>query len=298
MDDFVNVYRQKLNLPNANFSLIDHEEAMVATVFKITQSGYPDLILKICFRKEDLLRESFFLNHFASKIPVPRMIQLIEPEDHLPGAILMECLIGSCFQSQNLDNKLAWKIGSILACIHLEQAEGYGDLTDPQHLSVDSRIPFRIKFEEGLEECKDHLPKNLLETCEQHFDRNINLLTSTDGPCMIHRDFRPSNIIVLNGNVQGIIDWSSGRGGFAEEDFCPLEFGEWSFESEDKNSFLQGYASIRTIPNYQLIMPLLCLNRAVAAIGFTIKRKTWKSKNAKLYQINRHYLESLTTSLH
>ena len=34
--------------------------------------------------------------------------------------------------------------------------------------------------------------------------------------------------MVLNNQIQGVIDWSSGRGGFAEEDFCPIEQGEWS----------------------------------------------------------------------
>jgi Ser/Thr protein kinase RdoA (MazF antagonist) len=186
---------------------------------------------------------------------------------------------------------LASEIGALLARIHLEHAEGYGDLTDPSHLSSDPRIPFNIKFEEGLEECKGHLPDSLLETCRRHFDRDIDLLLSADGPCVIHRDFRPGNIIASDGKVRGIIDWSSGRGGFSEDDFCPLEFGEWP--ASCKSSFLEGYASIRKVPDYKRIMPLLHLSRAVAAVGFTVKRGTWESRNSKLYQSNRYYIESI-----
>jgi hypothetical protein len=91
--------------------------------------------------------------------------------------------------------------------------------------------------------------------------------------------------------VQGIIDWSSSRGGFAEEDFVPLEFGEWP--ANFKNSFLEGYASIRRVPNYKPMMPLLRLSRAIGAIGFTVKRGTFGTKNAKIYQFNRTYLEGL-----
>ena len=265
---------------------------MVAVVFKITQSRSPDLILKVCSRKGDFLRESYFLRHFAGKIPVPRIIQFIEPENGIDGAVLMECLVGELLKIDVIDTKLAYEVGSLLACIHLESAEGYGDLTDSTHLSADPRIPFTIKFEEGLKECESHLPERLLATCKRHFNKDINLLLSADGPCIIHRDFRPGNLIADHGKLQGIIDWSSARGGFAEDDFCPLEFGEWP--GSCKNSFLKGYASIRRVPDYKSMMPLLRLSRAIAAVGFTVKRGTWQSRNSKLYQFSRRHLESLS----
>ena len=291
MASLIPLYKERLNLPEAKFTFIDHEDAMVAAVFKISQPGSPDLILKVCSRKGDFLRESYFLSRFAGKIPVPKIIQLIEPEAGLDAAVLMECVQGDLLKSETVTKALASEIGSLLARIHLEHAEGYGDLTDPSHLSSDPRIPFTMKFEEGLEECKGHLPESLLETCRRHFDKDIDLLLSADGPCVIHRDFRPGNIIASDGKVRGIIDWSSGRGGFAEDDFCPLEFGEWP--EGCKSSFLEGYASIRKVPDYKPMMPLLRLSRAVAAVGFTVKRGTWESRNSKLYQFSLRYLESL-----
>ena len=83
MDNLADLYRRKLNLPNAVFTHIDHEDATVATVFKISQEGKTDLILKVCSRKEDFLRESYFLNHFTGKVLVPKIIQLIESEKGL-----------------------------------------------------------------------------------------------------------------------------------------------------------------------------------------------------------------------
>lgn len=291
MDDLADLYRRKLNLPNAIFTYIDHEDAMVAAVFKISQPGSRDLILKVCSRKGDFLRESYFLSRFAGKIPAPKIIRLIEPEEGLDGAVLMECIPGDLLKSETVAKALALEIGALLARIHLEHANGYGDLTDPTHLSTDPRVPFKMKFEEGLEECKGHLPESLLETCRRHFNKDIDLLLSADGPCIIHRDFRPGNLIATHGKVQGIIDWSSARGGFAEDDFCPLEFGEWPEGCKD--SFLKGYSSIRKVPNYKPMMPLLRLSRAVAAVGFTVKRGTWESRNSKLYKFSRHHLESL-----
>lgn len=285
------IYRQKLNFPHALFIHMDHADAMVATVFKIIRSGSPDLILKICSRKDDYLRESYFLSFFAGKIPLPKVIQLIEPEEGVDGAILMECVQGDLLELETVSKALAWEIGTLLARIHLERTKGYGDLINTASLSKDPRTSFRSKFEEGLEECKDHLPERLLKICRSHFDKDIDLLLSADGPCVIHRDFRPGNLIAFDGKIRGIIDWSSSRSGFAEDDFYPLEFGKWP--EGCKNFFLEGYASIRKVPNYKQMMPLLCLSRAIAAIGFTVKRGTWNSKHAKLYQFHRRNLEQL-----
>lgn len=290
MNDFADLYRHKLNFPSAVFTHIDHEDAMVAAVFKISQQGNPDLILKVCSRKGDFMREAYFLNRFAGKLPVPRIIKLIEPEDGLDGAVLMECISGDLLKSETVSSSLAMEIGALLAQIHIEPADGYGDLTDPAHLSADPRVPFTMKFKEGMEECKGHLPESLLETCWSQFNKDIDLLLAADGPLVIHRDFRPGNLISYHGKVEGIIDWSSGRGGFAEDDFCPLEFGEWPDKS--KNAFLEGYASIRRVPDYKPMMSLLRLSRAIAAVGFTVKRGTYASRNAKLYQFSRKYLES------
>jgi hypothetical protein len=43
-------------------------------------------------------------------------------------------------------------------------------------------------------------------------------------------------------------------------------------------------------PNYNLI-PFLRLNKAIATIGFTVKRGTWES--SRVYQPNRQFLETL-----
>lgn len=272
MDTLINWYQHRLNLKEAIFSRIDHDDAMVAIVYKITQSNGKLLILKICSRSGEYLREAYFLEHFAEKLPVPRIIQLVPPEANVHGAILMECLPGELLKIEDIHDKLAYEIGALLGRMHLEGVESHGDLTDPISLSINPRIPFTMKFEEGMDECRDHLPSDLLTNVRQYFDKHIDLLLSIDGPCIVHRDFRPGNIIIDQGKIQGIIDWSSARGGFAEEDFCPLEFGEWSTNSAYKNAFLSGYESIRKVPHYLHIMQLLRLSRAIATIGFTVKR--------------------------
>jgi hypothetical protein len=190
MDSLISRYKHQLNFPAAHFTLIDHEDAMVATVFKVTQPNGEEFILKICSRTGDYLREAYFLNRFRAKIPIPRVIQLVPPKDDLHGAILMEFLPGGLLNTERLTDQLCFEIGSLLATIHLDSVKGYGDLTEPGRLSSDPRIPFTLKFDEGIDECRDHLPSSLLEKCRRYYDTHIDLLLEADGPCVIHRDFR------------------------------------------------------------------------------------------------------------
>jgi aminoglycoside phosphotransferase (APT) family kinase protein len=286
------LYQQRLNLQGAIFSRIDHDDAMVAIVYKVTLPTGVELILKISRRPSDYLREVYFLKQFAGALPVPRIIQLIQPETGVNGAILMECLRGALLKITDFTYAMAYELGSCLARIHLNRVGGYGDLTEPQNLSSDPRVYFIPKYEEGFTECSNHLPQALLEQCRSYFKEHIALLATVDGPCIVHRDFRAGNVIVGNGKIQGIIDWASGRASFAEEDFCPIEHGEWPMDQVRKKSFLAGYAGIRQVPDYSAIMPLLRMSRALATIGFTVKSGTWNNSHARAYQFNRQFLET------
>lgn len=289
--DILSFYKQCLNLQEAGFSHIDHEDAMVAIVFKITQPNGEQLVLKVCDRPNDYFREIYFLQHFANTLPVPKIIHCIEPTTDIHGAILMECLSGTLLKVEELTEPLATEIGRCLALIHSNRLPGYGDPIGD--LSSDPRAYFTLKFKEGLEECNHHLPLDLIEGCRRYYEKHISLLQSVDGPCIVHRDYRPGNLMVDSGKLQGIIDWAGARASFAEEDFCSIEHGEWTTKSYIKNALLAGYASLRPVPDYARLVPFLRLNKAIATIGFTVKRGTWKSSSANLYRFNREFLDIL-----
>lgn len=297
MDSLISAYQHRLGLQNSTFSQIAHDDAMVAIVYKVIQKSGSPLILKVCTRSKDFLREVYFLKHFAGALPVPDICALVPPEADVKGAILMQYLPGELLKMGDLTESLSHEIGALLARIHLNRTSGYGDLTQPGTLCLDPRTYFAQKLEEGLSECDNHLPRAMLEQSRRYLNENLHLLTQADGPCMVHRDFRPGNILVAEGRLQGIIDWAAGRSSFAQEDLCPLEHGEWPMNPEQKESFLAGYASIRPLPDYSAMMPLLRLSRAYATIGFTVKSGTWKSEHARVYRFNRAFLESFCWNL-
>lgn len=284
-------YREHFHLQKALFSKIDHREAMVALVYKVTLDNEKGYILKISDRKLDYLREVYFLNYFKDLLPVPKIIAHIPPNDRLDGAILMEYLPGTLLQIEDVKDDLVYEVGGFLAKIHLNRQLGYGDLI-LERLDPDPKVPFVLKFQEGLDECKDHLPKTLIKNAECYFEKHLFLIESVDGPSIIHRDFRPGNLLINQGKLAGIIDWAGARSGFVEEDLFSLEHGEWAKNRMIQKPFLEGYASIRPLPNYTLLLPLLRLNKAIASIGFTVKKGTWNNKDAIFYQYNRQFLET------
>ena len=85
MNDPVLLYQKRLNLEKASFFRIEHEDASVAVVYKIIQSDGKELILKICTRSNDYLREIYFLSRLAGQMPIPKIIRLVEPEKGIHG---------------------------------------------------------------------------------------------------------------------------------------------------------------------------------------------------------------------
>ncbi|MBB64871.1 MAG: hypothetical protein CMO81_07375 [Waddliaceae bacterium] len=291
MENRIKKYREELNLKEAVFTLIDHDHTMIALVYRVTQLDGTSLILKISSEEEDYRRELYFLRYLEKKYPSPLLLDSIEPHSNIYGAILMECFEGDLLQERDWSDSLAFEIGANLAKLHTNRTAAYGDLIREKTLLFSSREYFEKKFKEELSECMSHFSVSLIEKIQSYFDAHSHYLDKVDGPCIVHRDFRPGNIIVNQGKLQGIIDWASARSGFAEQDLCTMIHPKY------KKSLLEGYRSIRKVPKYELVMPLLQLSRALAVIGYAIKSNTWNSSNRDIYIRNCRFLELFNFSL-
>lgn len=283
-----NPYLKLLNLKSDSLCKIVHEDAMVAEVYKVLRTDGQELILKISERERDFYREAYFLKLLSNLLPVPKIIQLVEPSQGVHGAILMECLRGDLLSEDQLNGGLARELGSCLAILHKTRASGYGDPLD-SNLSKSPAEYFAFKFYEGIEECKSQLPLQVLKKWEQYFKNHVDRLSSVDGPCFVHRDFRSGNILAYKGSLQGIIDWAGARASFAEEDFGSIFHRPWL--TPYMADFLSGYESVRDVPDYIPLIPFLRFNRAIAITGYIIKKGTWKTTDSKLYDFNRMLLD-------
>ncbi len=291
-------YIALLNLDRElRFSKIDHDDAIVADVYRIEYLDKPCFILKICDRPNDYSSEVYFLNYFEKHIQVPKIIKSIAPSKENHAAILMEYLSGCLLKTSLITREIAFQLGKSLAIIHSNKTLGFGYLNRDVELVSEPTAHFKEKFLEAVDECKSHFPADFIVKIRNFFDKNLHLIKDVDGPCIIHRDFRPGNIIVENNCLCGIIDWSSARAGFAEDDFCSIEYGEWGDFNHHKESFFEGYSSIRMVPEYHHLMPLLRLNRAIAAIGFTLMRNTLHTTDTMLYQRNRKFVDGFFEDL-
>jgi Ser/Thr protein kinase RdoA (MazF antagonist) len=284
-------YKTLLGLCGWEFFQIDHEDAIIADVYKVSHPSKPTLILKKCASESEYYRELFFLRHLQSSLPVPRLIDSVAPSSNTAGAILMEYLEGHLLHPNDWSEGLFYELGTVLARLHLNRTDAYGDLTKPEKMQSTAASYFEEKFSEELQECGAHLPNSLITMCERYFSAHRDLFDHVDGPCMIHRDFRPGNIMIRNGKIGGVIDWAGARSGFAEQDFCGMEHPQWPKDAVYKNAFLKGYGNIRPIPDSERIIPLLQIGRALAVIGFCVKSNTWQGKNRKIYEYSRAFLE-------
>lgn len=123
------IYQELLQLDSSStFTKIDHDDAMVATVYKIDQIGKASLILKICERDSDYLSEVHFLKLFSNKISVPRIIGTVTPGMDVYPAVLMQYIPGRLLTPQSITKEIVFSIGKTLANIHQEKASGFGYL--------------------------------------------------------------------------------------------------------------------------------------------------------------------------
>ena len=69
-----------------------------------------------------------FLNRLYKKIPVPKLLDCLEPEGNLQGALLMEYWDGDTLSSSTLTEEQSIKMGALLAQLHEQRTDHLGDI--------------------------------------------------------------------------------------------------------------------------------------------------------------------------
>jgi aminoglycoside phosphotransferase (APT) family kinase protein len=284
---------EALNLNIENWAVIAHKDTISSQVFRLQLQNGAELIAKFPHSSKRWKRETFFLDHLQKILPVAKLQDVIEPSDNFAGAIIMKSIPGALASKESLSQKQAQQMGECLGKLHTLPATHYGDIAQPEKELVTANATIKESFESAYKECTGTLPEKLLSQIESLFYKKLEAIKTFDGPCIVHKDFRPGNVIFQDDRIGGILDFESSLFSFAEEDFAQMEHLVWSTHTATKQSFLDGYQSIRSLPNISAIMPLLRLNKAIGGVGFTIARNTYKDKHQYIFDMNMLYIKTL-----
>jgi aminoglycoside phosphotransferase (APT) family kinase protein len=287
MSSILNVIEKlKLNVSNIE----DVPESFSSDVYKLTLSSGENVYIKIPFNKDKLFREFQVLETLKGVIPVPKVLDIWYGDENTTGALLLSAIQGMpC--TEDIDEKLSFQIGVYHAMLHEVKTPGFGYYaTDGFKLFDQSnwRLHIKTNFEKWREPCKEILDPELYERCIHHFDGAFFALPKPDGPCIVHMDFRPGNILVNGNKVTGIIDFESARGGSSEIDFTKVNRYIWEVNPRTKLPYIEGYQTIRPMLALDTVLPFYDFYDAFSAVVWCKRRGI--EKNQRFLQESIHTL--------
>ncbi|MCZ1268064.1 phosphotransferase family protein [Paenibacillus tundrae] len=265
MSSILNVI-EKLKLNVLNIENVP--ESFSSDVYKLTLRSGEDVYVKIPYNKDKLFREFQMLEILKDVIPVPKVLDIWYGDESNTGALLLSAIQGvPC--SENMDEKLSFQMGVYHAMLHEVKTPGYGYHSTDGFNILDQnnwRLHIKNNFEKWKEPCKELLEPALYERCILHFDGVFSALPDPDGPCFVHMDFRPGNILVNGNKVTGIIDFESARGGSSEIDFTKINRYIWEVNPRTKSQYFEGYQTIRNMLNLEIVLPFYNFYDAFSAV--------------------------------
>ncbi|OAX48123.1 phosphotransferase family protein [Paenibacillus sp. AD87] len=265
MSSILNVI-EKLKLNVLNIENVP--ESFSSDVYKLTLLSGEDVYVKIPYNKDKLFREFQMLEILKDVIPVPKVLDIWYGDESNTGALLLSAIQGvPC--TENMDEKLSFQMGVYHAMLHEVKTPGYGYHSTDGFNILDQnnwRLHIKNNFEKWKEPCKELLEPALYEQCILHFDGVFSALPDPDGPCFVHMDFRPGNILVNGNKVTGIIDFESARGGSSEIDFTKINRYIWEVNPRTKSPYFEGYQTIRNMLNLEIVLPFYNFYDAFSAV--------------------------------
>jgi aminoglycoside phosphotransferase (APT) family kinase protein len=250
-------------------------ESYSSTVRRIVLPDGGRLILKIPYSRQKLLRELTALRALQPSLPVPLVVDAWVPEDddhQNGGAMLLSHMPGAVIEDP-VTPDLARKLGVLLGLLHTHRLPWYGEAFEPADPAAQNwwEVVHR-RFEDWLRFCEGVVAESLLRRAVAAYESLCADLPEPDGPCWVHADFRPGNILVSDAHVTGLIDFESARGGSADYDFVKISLEVWDAVPGTQEAFLSGYDSVRPHPEIRRTLTLYQLHNAVGGLAWCVRR--------------------------
>jgi Ser/Thr protein kinase RdoA (MazF antagonist) len=249
-------------------------ESYSSEVWRLKLETGNEVILKIPYSDVKFHREQFFLKRLRGIIPVPIILDTWNEKDTSPPALLLSCLPGSP-ATELITNDTASQMGELLGRLHQIPAECYGQLEtqDSSNIKLSWETFLRKRYEQFRDDCRSELSRDVINRCNELFETFMENLPQAGGPCIVHMDFRPGNILINKKHeITGLIDFESSRGGSPEIDFIKVVTEIWKPCPNTHKSFLDGYSGVCPLPNLDRTLPLHLFCNALGGISWCIRR--------------------------
>ncbi|MDP7978520.1 phosphotransferase family protein [Bacillus sp. WLY-B-L8] len=286
----MNKLQQVIGKFNLNVLAIeDVPQSFSSAVYKIKLMDHRIVYIKIPYSKAKLEREYTVLERLREELSVPQVLDYWEGNEDVTGALLLSSINGVPATGR-VDAALAYDIGVQHAKLHaiIPSEQDFSSAVSNVYNQWSEFI--HGQFYSFAEDVKEVMEPRLFEQSLQHFDRQLKLLPSPDGPCFIHMDFRPGNILVYENQVAGIIDFESVRIGATEMDFTKINRDIFMKYPGTMEAYQRGYESIRSLINLQEVLPFYRFTDAFNSIGWCKRRGV--EKNQAFLQENLAYLNA------
>lgn len=248
-------------------------ESNSSNVYILTLGEGKKVVLKIPFNSQKLEREKKALELLSGKVPVPEVIKYYNGDNLIPGALLISYINGTPLAGK-VTAELAYQMGIMLARIHNIQLKKYGEIEtegekDKQSVYLDN---LKIMYTKNKVFCEKVMDTRKLSICDKIFHYYLSKLQIPREPCLLHSDYRMGNILVNGSEVVGVIDFEVANGGVADEDFSILEDEVFNVYAGTRESYLEGYKSIKELPDLDNTLPFYKFLTAFTRIGWCVKR--------------------------
>lgn len=245
-------------------------ESYSSTVRILTLAGGDQVVLKIPFSQYKVLREVRMLQRLRDQLPVPDLLNYYLDEGGV-GALLLSYLPGTPM-TNGVTPTASFDLGKLLAQLHTHSLPAFGDEFEGSAPIRDWWGMMDDHFQAWIPFCGRVLDQETVQRSEERYRQLRADLPPADGPCALHFDYRPGNVLWQNGRITGLIDFESARGGSADRDFIKIKEELWDTQPETKAPFLAGYQSIRPLPDLARTLPYYTLHLAFGGVGWCVRR--------------------------
>ncbi|MFD3450114.1 phosphotransferase family protein [Microbacteriaceae bacterium 4G12] len=263
----------KLNV----LTIEDVPQSFSSTVYKMKLMDHRTVYVKIPYSKVKLEREYTVLERLRHELSVPQVLDYWEGNEDITGALLLSAIKGAP-ATGNVDAALVYDIGVQHAKLHaiIPNEQDFKSAVPNEYSQWSAFV--QQQFYSFAQDVKEVIEPRLYEKSLQYFEYHLQLLPTPDGPCFIHMDFRPGNILVNENQVAGIIDFESVRIGATEIDFTKINRDIFMKYPGTREAYQQGYESIRPLIDLQEVLPFYRITDSFNSIGWCKRRGIEKNQ--------------------